>query len=1792
MATSNADIFMKYGLTANGEKQAATNSPPASASAPKLNKNAAIYAKYGLTSGGEKPSASSNSYAYDRQEESVAQAQASHNAAKAAKTTQQAPAVVPQTGAQQFYGWAMKPEPSKAVSDINGTIAGGTLKGAAGVVGALGTVANAVDKEILRGVSPTNPSYAATMADADRVGLNKAADRLNATYENLNSKGEARIAQAKEGKGNVEKFLIDLGVNGVQLLGDAAANAVIPGAGLVSMGTRAFGDASQTARKNGARPIDQVTYGGAVAAVEVLTERMFDGLAGVYGEGGADRIVDSVIRRYAKTPGAANALRMLASAGGESVEELVSGVIDPALESIYNGKRIGQNYDENTVADVLYSMLIGGALGTAGGTVDVMRGRDARQSVETPAPVNAGARQTSAEGNLTPAANGANLTAKNAPQSAQTQTAQIARRDAATQATLDAALAATDEAQAEARKARADALAAEHEANRQKIIDIFANTLVGKDANKNAASVSETAMDGDRPAHGASLAETQIDPRTQPLGETPTRDANIVPDAETLVNEKSAEKFMKEHGDAAYTEAFVAAMNRGDIKENAVGQYSVAKAEEHIDNRTDRSVGARSVKPFQYLNPEVHPYYKSVAEILLDELNDAEKGGQIVPYNELVSEDSEIYDTKYKRTKRQATEAISDLLDNNRGISYKQLQKALEDIVADKEHDNYALAKRVELEIDSLLENDYFVQREQQPLSRLVDIEAYRAAKDAIRGAEARTEHVDMLADIDDIPGMAETTEGAEQKGDYGSATGAASQGFSVPHSGEFVPTQNRTTTQSRYMTPEESADVRPQDHERISEGQSVQRAAQQFYSDSEGNVTNLEDTIETLLEKETWTGADQDAAQLAQVQLVNRAREYAQEHNGEHSPEIRAQIQQLARAIDEHGTEAGRSLQARKKWVNTPGDIISRASQILDNAREGTDVQEVLDTISDMATDMEDAIEAEDWDALGDLIRRTSRIRRTGNFFTNRWSRTMNNALDHVIEQAADGDATAREFLQNHVASGLVAIAHDHTPVNAANSLLAIRRNAMLSRASTTMRNLVSNNVFDPIDSVSNDISVPLDILLSRITGTRGVPIDRSWLSEQKRTGSRDALERSVLEVGLDVDATGDRSRYETGSSRTHKMAGGTVSRLLSTWEKHLGYLLNSSDQFQKGGITAEYQRGIDELYARGLITDRSLENAGATEALYRTFQDETALSQLSIDARRALNRINAGGVGLGDFAVPFAQVPANLASRALEYSPVGIARGVAQIGQVLAAAHNGTLTAAQQAQAVKSFGRGLNGTALIAAATALAIKGILRVEGTGGDDEDKDRKALNKAAGLKGTQINLSALERWTRGESTEWRDGDLLHSIGFLDPLNAQLTTGALIAQDYATDDATPSALLQDTLEGTIQSVLDIPVMNTFKDVADAYHYSTAATEGGKIIDAGMRFVSSNATSVIPNSLRGVAAGFDEYQRDQTSGDTVAKQTWDAIKASVPGLRETLPEKLDNYGNPIRNDDRLLNLVNTNLAPGAWNRYQRPQAEVTQELERIGDATGDNGVFPNRAAPNSIAVDGEKHELTAEEKREFQRTAGREFLDLASAIIDGQKYDHLTDEQKADAISGMVAYANARARQDFVESKGGEYKMSGEARTVEKAVEAGKAGIDPSEYFVLKVVHDKIGDSDGTAQEKATRFASYLNGVSWLTDAQRETAKDLLTYSSGFRAEANDKALAAEESGIPLDVWNDYHRAVGSIKADKDESGKTVAGSKKAKVVDYIAGMNITAEQKDQLYLENGYSEKGLAETPWHK
>ena len=964
----------------------------------------------------------------------------------------------------------------------------------------------------------------------------------------------------------------------------------------------------------------------------------------------------------------------------------------------------------------------------------------------------------------------------------------------------------------------------------------------------------------------------------------------------------------------------------------------------------------------------------------------------------------------------------------------------------------------------------------------------------------------------------------------------------------ESVPKQSQTQSntinsmETDWDVPE--AQRTPIMYDTISEAKSLDNARLRLAQDYAGEMAELRG-------KHNWSGEEVD---MGMTILDNYRR--AAEQTGDWT-----EYSNWRKEVSAHGTAAGQALQAYAKYSRqTGGGIVADASAALERAAKKTNKAEIMNRVSALAQQYDAAVGTGQENAkvnvndLVDIIKSASTARQTGALIGNKTPPIVNWAMNRIANyaraEAQAGGGENLDFLRTFAADSIYNIAADTRAVSAGEQVKTVRRMGMLSKVSTVMRNLVSNNVFDPIDSIARNVSVPLDMLVSTITGTRSVAGDASWFSAAKRKGSMDGLARACMEVGLDVDASGTAGKYENTSNRTFKMSGGVFSKLMSVWEAYQGYTLNATDEFQKGGIEASVQKGIDRLYEKGKITDDSLRNAGEQEALYRTFQDKTVLSDAAIGVRNALNKAHIGDIGAGDIMLPFAQVPSNLGARAIEYSPAGLGVAAADFINMIDSARKGEFTAAQQAKAVQGVGRALTGSGMIAIAAAGALRGWLKVTG---DDDDKNKDALGKTHGLDGTQLNISAALRDLRGESAQWQAGDQLLSIGFLDPLNAQLTTGALIADDIRSEaGVTAGRVLGNSLSGALQSVLDTPVMSTFQDVATNYEYSGASTPGGKMMDAAQKYAANQLSSVIPNSLRGIAQGLDDTERNAYSSDNVWQQAVDNTKASIPGLRETLPAKTDVWGNPVKNEGGIRNFMNRNINPGNVTTY-KPDA-VSSEIEKISEATGES-LYPDRTAPRSLKVDGEAVSLTFEQRSMYQKAYGDAYSAAVTSLMNDKNYKAMPDSMKAEILQQAKDTATEQARDSLgigYEVKSSAQKIlekSGAERNnalISAAVKA-QHYLSPETQKQLSDVDRQFGGADyvglsdelfNSAKEKANTYFSAVEAAKYggeLTETQKELAdKDSKELARYFMDKAIESRYTdTNKSGTKADEYLKAYR-----------------------------------------------------------
>lgn len=232
-----------------------------------------------------------------------------------------------------------------------------------------------------RAVSESRRTGESIDAITDRLEterLQRREKQRQATYDRaseLFEKSAQAQEQAKEGLGTVGRFMVDMGVTGIQMAGDALVNLALPGGGLYMMGLRSYGQAANEARREGKSEEQQFVAGLKSAGIETLTEKMFGAFGKLYGKAGADELVEKLVTKLTGNKTGQALLTWIINGVGEGVEEVTSDLLNPLADRLLkldDGR--GPMFTTDDAAQMGYDFLLGAAMGLVGGTGQLNRG--------------------------------------------------------------------------------------------------------------------------------------------------------------------------------------------------------------------------------------------------------------------------------------------------------------------------------------------------------------------------------------------------------------------------------------------------------------------------------------------------------------------------------------------------------------------------------------------------------------------------------------------------------------------------------------------------------------------------------------------------------------------------------------------------------------------------------------------------------------------------------------------------------------------------------------------------------------------------------------------------------------------------------------------------------------------------------------------------------------------------------------------------------------------------------------------------------------------------------------------------------------------------------------------------------------------------------------------------------------------------------------------------------------------------------------------------------------------------
>ena len=581
----------------------------------------------------------------------------------------------------------------------------------------------------------------------------------------------------------------------------------------------------------------------------------------------------------------------------------------------------------------------------------------------------------------------------------------------------------------------------------------------------------------------------------------------------------------------------------------------------------------------------------------------------------------------------------------------------------------------------------------------------------------------------------------------------------------------------------------------------------------------------------------------------------------------------------------------------------------------------------------------------------------------------------------------------------------------------MAIWKAGLLSAPTTHIRNIVGNTANLIGEAASNIVSVPADFVASKFTGIRSTTFKGTkgygrGLAEGLKTAG------DIMHTG--VDTSGDViAKYDSKDVHFDSKLGKGIQAYADT----IFRALNAADKPFKQGM---FESSIDsqayamaknkglkgkeaKAYAEELIKNPTVEmqEAATMDAEMATFQQPTALGNM---IRGAKNKGGNAGKAL-DVFTPFTQVPSAVADQAVNYSPLGLIKAVKQFGDVKKAINAG-LSEAQimqlQRKAVKQTGRFLTGTALIGAGVILAKNGML----SGAAKDDKERRQW-QAEGKMENAVKVG----------NDW------FSLDSIAPELLILNAGGQLYKDLRNSNDISATLAKSGLN-VAKQFTEQSYMTGLKSGLDAV--TDPEQSVGKLF-------GSLATSAIPNAVKKGAQALDDKQRQINSLE-------DSLKASIPGLRNTLPQKYDVYGRPMQND---MNFLETLFSP--VRRTSIKENNLTNSIDALREKDSDyDKIIPNRP-PKTVKIGDENHTLTAEESSEYQRLMG----ELTSKYMQKQGFNNesfkkLSDDDKVKILTNIKTDVKSAVENHLFNNKSPE-KMSYNKKIISRSLSGGQTA-DP--------------------------------------------------------------------------------------------------------------------------------------------
>lgn len=695
-----------------------------------------------------------------------------------------------------------------------------------------------------------------------------------------------------------------------------------------------------------------------------------------------------------------------------------------------------------------------------------------------------------------------------------------------------------------------------------------------------------------------------------------------------------------------------------------------------------------------------------------------------------------------------------------------------------------------------------------------------------------------------------------------------------------------------------------------------------------------------------------------------------------------------------------------------------------------------------------------------------------------------------------------------------------------------ALRYTNMLGNMKTQVRNFAGNVGSAAVYRVKDAIATGIEAIVSKLSGGK---LERT----KSLTTSKELRKACAEYFAQDKMAVSDGGKFgERLSARDSFMQGiqderrifksnaknDTVRKIgdialapMEGYRRATNWAMNNEIFGDEAFGRAAYVRAMAGYLKAHGVTGNDLTNVDSKlllnarkhaiqEAQEATFHDNSKLAQIMSKAQKSM-----GVVGEG--IMPFTKTPANILTRAVEFSPIGLIDST--VKSIQKASGKTELTGAD---IVNSWAKTLTGTALVALGAALFDQGLL----AGGPDDDEEQAQFDAMNGAQNYAITLP--------------DGTS-YTLDWLTPAAMPLFMGAQLWKAFSDQDIT-WAEASDAFTSIADPMIQMSMLQGLNDTLDGIKYSDN--------NLGQFFINSCVsylTQGLTNTLLGQIERSTEDNRQTTFVDKdsevpqwLQKQLGKASQ-KMPGWDYQQMDYRNAWGETEENEGGLLYNL---LSPGYLSKEE--STALSEELNRLRETTGEN-VFPQKPEKDLTYTDknGVRHEnynLTAAEYETMQKAEGQTAARVLQEATSSANYAALTDAQKAKVVDLVYDYAREQGRVEAIADYKGYsdswmQNISGnEAKTIVNKVVA--AEMSDSISAITNAWSNKWDAAESVEALNAAYEVYHNMSQTTRNEIKRDTSGRMAAY------------LEARSSGVKTETFVDLYKTYWEL----DKSSKKVA------------------------------------------